>query len=155
MRCFVNTDLNNLYTPENDPQFKIEKSETEQSENVKEPQDQGSKNISGPKNALDWKIQEFGINQIQNSHHPVLLISIKKRDISLETLRDRFDAAAFLRYVQQDAAHQNEINELKYIEERNEKARELKEERLEKHSTPKEDIAHQMERIDIERFDAA
>lgn len=150
----MNTDITDKYQSENDP-HKEDMHHVKNNEHHPEISEKhDSKNISRPRNKLDIKVHHVGVNQIQSAR-PILLYPIRKRLISLAPLRIAMDAAAFARYVKQDANNQNELNQLEYIQERIEADREHKEELLEEYPSSQEDIDHQIERIDIQRYDAA
>lgn len=143
----MNTDLN---YPNTDPDFHSELSEKkEKPEEIQatDPLKQGI--LSKPANSLDWRVQIVGLNQMQNHHHPVAF-AIKKRIV--QRIDSKVLDEAFARCVREKLRHENQMDELTYIEERIKKDRENKTDQSEKQA--KEDINHQIERSEIERFAA-
>lgn len=147
----MNTDINGFLTPENDPQVKIDTPQKADQKLAETAIEKVTPKFGVARNESEQRIQRVGINCIQNQQR-VSHFFIKKRAIA-RILHTLFDAKAFEKYVQQDAKHQEQMNELKRIQDHIEDDREEKVEKL--HSKPKEDLAHQLERIEIERVDAA
>lgn len=104
---------------------------------------------SQSQNVRDRKIYEVGVNHIHKPQ-PLIMHSIKDRSIGV--VRSYiFDAASFAKWVRQDAKNQNELTQLKYIEERIEKDRDCEVELLKE----KRDDITQPLNIDIQRLEAA
>lgn len=152
MRYFVDTDINNNFQAENDPQFGMEVDDIKKPMDVSQTSENNQKITSGPKNKLDWKVHDFGLNLIQ-SPPPIILYDITDWTIAFAPTLSIIDASAFARYVKWDAWHQNQLNQLEYIEERIENDREQKKDLLDE--KPKIKEGSSVEQINIERMDAA
>ena len=149
----MGSDIDNHYQPLYTFSYEIESDRSSTSEKIVEnPKIGEGKTICQPKNPLQRSIHEFALNHIP-CYSPVIALDIKKRLISANVdFPISFDGKAFAKYVKQDAAHQRDLNELKYIEERIETDKKEKDEILE---NPKININEQLKNIDIQRFDAA
>lgn len=109
--------------------------------------DEHRKDKTGPQNDSDKKANDVGANQIQ-SPPPYTYHSLRDWDIVLfnpNQNKIKINLAKIFHEIYMDQSH--------YIEERIKSERDLKEELIE--NPPKEDIQHQLERIEIQRLDAA
>lgn len=153
LRCFVNADINNNYYTENDPQVNLESNQTNIQKENPEESNNSPKTVYGPTNETDWKVRDVGLNQIQ-SPRPLVLHTLKERNFTLSSPVSMLDADAFARYAKWDAWHQNQLNQLAYIEERIEADRDSNPTSAEEnqHIKKEEDSSLQ---INIERMEAA
>ncbi len=121
-----NSDLNTNY-----PKDYHLKHDQPKSEDI--PEESGEKDrmtFYQPRNKLDWKVNDVGVNYI-NYPQSLPLYKIHNWAISVEPIYVVFDTAAFAKWVRKDAENQRELTQLEYIQERIEKDRANKAERLE------------------------
>lgn len=146
------SDISNNYPAKNDPQSQQDDANINKNENTDSSGVNTQKNVSGPKNASDPKVQDVAVNRIQSLQW-IILHSIHEWTISLAPSNTPINAAAFARYVKEGAIHQNEIDELKSLEKKSEEKREHQTEILEEDIHHKEDFP--IKPIDIQYYDAA
>lgn len=150
LRCVVKTDIND-YFKENE--LPVDVSDQEIDSKKKMPESSAKpeqKTISGPKTELEWKVHDCGINKIQKRFPSLLWHS--NQDWSFSKEISGFDAFIFSKIVKDRFRHEEELTELRYVEERILEDRTDQDERLADKPSSKSDVSTQ---ITTQRINAA
>lgn len=143
-------DINNYYNPNpSEATFTRAADPSAPTEAIEDVVNEKKGQTTAPKNDTEWKTQDVGLNHIHQANTLILPSKNFKIFLAISTLP--IDAASFKKWACNNLAHQIELNELSYIEERLVKEREKSDQQA-REDLKKEDISHQMLRG---RIDAA